>query len=111
MPCEEEEVRSSWDSFFVLRYTDLWWPPHTEKESLVVIFDNVVIPKLKKNGEKYGGLFQKPHHTFRHISPRFHKSDPAGVDMTPVIGHGIGRINFPDIMVRLAKMQDRWSKR
>ncbi len=30
---------------------------------------------------------------------------------TSVIGHGIGRINFPDIMARLAKMQDRWSKR
>ena len=29
----------------------------------------------------------------------------------PVIGHGIGGINFPDIMARLAKMQDRWSKR
>ena len=28
-----------------------------------------------------------------------------------VIGHGIGGINFPDIMVRLAKMYDRWSKR
>ena len=28
-----------------------------------------------------------------------------------VIGHGIGGINFPDIMARLAKMQDRWSKR
>jgi hypothetical protein len=28
-----------------------------------------------------------------------------------VIGHGIGRINFPDIMARLAKMQDCWSKR
>ena len=28
-----------------------------------------------------------------------------------VIGHGIGGINFPDIMMRLAKMQDSWSKR
>jgi len=28
-----------------------------------------------------------------------------------VIGHGIGGINFPDKMARLAKMQDRWSKR
>jgi len=27
-----------------------------------------------------------------------------------VIGHGIGGINFPDKMARLAKMQDRWSK-
>ena len=27
-----------------------------------------------------------------------------------VIGHGIGGINFPDIMPRLAKMQDCWSK-
>jgi len=27
-----------------------------------------------------------------------------------VIGHGIGGINFPDTMVRLAKMQDCWSK-
>jgi len=27
-----------------------------------------------------------------------------------VTGHGIGGINFPDIMARLAKMQDRWSK-
>jgi len=26
---------------------------------------------------------------------------------TPVIGHGIGGINFPDKMARLAKMQDR----
>ncbi len=26
------------------------------------------------------------------------------------IGHGIGEMNFPDIMARLAKMQDRWSK-
>ena len=25
-----------------------------------------------------------------------------------VIGHGIGGTNFPDIMARLAKMQDRW---
>ena len=24
------------------------------------------------------------------------------------IGHGIGGINFPDIMARLAKMQDSW---
>ena len=28
-----------------------------------------------------------------------------------VIGHGIGGINFLDIMAQLAKMQDRWSKR
>ncbi len=28
-----------------------------------------------------------------------------------VIGHGIGGINFPDIVARLAKMQDHWSKR
>ena len=25
-----------------------------------------------------------------------------------VIGHGIGGTNFPDIMARLAKMQDHW---
>ena len=35
----------------------------------------------------------------------------ASVVGESVIGHGIGGINFPDIMARLAKMQDRWSKR
>ncbi len=34
----------------------------------------------------------------------------ASVVGESVIGHGIGGINFPDIMARLAKMQDRWSK-
>jgi len=60
MPCEEEEVWSSWDSFFVLRYTDLCWPPHTEKESLVVIFDNVVIPKLKNTARSMAGFSKNP---------------------------------------------------
>ena len=35
----------------------------------------------------------------------------ASVVGESVIGHGIGGINFPDIMVRRAKMQDCWSKR
>ena len=35
----------------------------------------------------------------------------ASVMGESVIGHGIGGINFPDKMARLAKMQDRWSKR
>ncbi len=35
----------------------------------------------------------------------------ASVVGESVIGHGIGGINFPDIMAQLAKMQDRWSKR
>ena len=34
----------------------------------------------------------------------------ASVVGESVTGHGIGGINFPDIMVWLAKMQDRWSK-
>ena len=34
----------------------------------------------------------------------------ASVMGESVIIHGIGGINFPDIMARLAKMQDRWSK-
>ena len=34
----------------------------------------------------------------------------ASVMGESVTGHGIGGINFPDIMVWLAKMQDRWSK-
>ncbi len=35
----------------------------------------------------------------------------ASVVGESVIGHGIGGINFPDIMARLAKMQDdHWSK-
>ena len=32
----------------------------------------------------------------------------ASVVGESVIGHGIGGTNFPDIMARLAKMQDRW---
>jgi len=32
----------------------------------------------------------------------------ASVVGESVIGHGIGGINFPDKMARLAKMQDRW---
>jgi len=35
----------------------------------------------------------------------------ASVMGESVIGHGIVGINFPDIMARLAKMQDRWRKR
>jgi len=37
----------------------------------------------------------------------------ASVVGESVIGHGIGGINFPDIMARLTKikMQNRWSKR
>ncbi len=35
----------------------------------------------------------------------------ASVVGESVIGHGIGGINFPDKMARLAKMHDRWSKR
>ena len=35
----------------------------------------------------------------------------ASVVGESVIGHGIGEINFPDKMTRLAKMQDCWSKR
>ncbi len=35
----------------------------------------------------------------------------ASVVGESVIGHSIGGINFPDIMVQLAKMQDRWRKR
>jgi len=35
----------------------------------------------------------------------------ASVVGESVIGHGIGRINFPDKMARLANMQDCWSKR
>jgi hypothetical protein len=31
-----------------------------------------------------------------------------GENEVVVIGHGIGGTNFPDIMARLAKMQDRW---
>ena len=34
----------------------------------------------------------------------------ASVVGESVIGHGIGGINFPDKMARLAKMQDCWSK-
>ena len=34
----------------------------------------------------------------------------ASVMGESVIGHGIGGINFPDIMARLAKMQDSWNK-
>jgi len=34
----------------------------------------------------------------------------ASVVGESVIGHGIGGINLPDKMVRLAKMQDCWSK-
>jgi len=58
MPWEEEEVWSSWDKLFVLRYTDLSLsrPPHTKKESLVAIFDNVVIPKLKNMVKSMSGL-------------------------------------------------------
>jgi len=35
----------------------------------------------------------------------------ASVMGESVIGHGIGGINFPDKIARLAKMQDCWSKR
>ena len=58
MPWEKEEVWSSWDKLFVLHYTDLSLsqPPHTEKESLVAIFDNVVIPKLKNMAKSMSGL-------------------------------------------------------
>jgi len=35
----------------------------------------------------------------------------ASVVGESAIGHGIDGINFPDIMARLAKMQDRWSQR
>jgi len=34
----------------------------------------------------------------------------ASVVGESVIGYSIGGINFPDIMARLAKMQDHWSK-
>ena len=35
----------------------------------------------------------------------------GGFEGDSVIGHGIDGINFPDIVARLAKMQDHWSKR
>ncbi len=40
----------------------------------------------------------------------FHVVSDKG-EQGPVICHGIGGINFPDKMARLAKMQDGWSKR
>jgi hypothetical protein len=57
-----------------------------------------------------------PHHVgiFFASKQRFFSYDftlIASVVGESVIGHGIGGINFPDIMARLAKMQDRWSKR
>jgi len=56
-----------------------------------------------------------PHHAgnFFALKRRFFSHDftlIASVMGESVIGHGIGRINFPDIIVGLAKMQDIWSK-
>ena len=55
---------------------------HSKKESLVTIFDNVLIPKSKNMAKSMAGFSQKPRHTFCHVLPRFHKRS-AGVDMAP----------------------------
>jgi hypothetical protein len=57
-------------------------PPHTEKESLVAIFDNVVIPKLKNMVKSMAGFSKNPAILFA-MFRRASISDPAGVDMAP----------------------------
>jgi hypothetical protein len=46
----------------VLRYTDLYAlaAAHSEKESLVAIFDNVVIPKSRNMAKSMAGFSQNP---------------------------------------------------
>jgi hypothetical protein len=47
-------------------------------------FNDIMNPtSSNKHGEKYGGVFQKPRHTFRRVPPRFHR-DLSGVDMAPM---------------------------
>jgi len=75
----------------VLHYTDLWRPPHSEKESLVVIFDNVVIPKSKNMAKSMAGFSKKPAILFA----MFHQgsiSDPAGTyDKTAATTTAVGQ--------------------
>ena len=67
----------------MLRYTDLWRPAaHSEKESLVAIFDNVVIPKSKNMAKSMAGFSKNPTILFA-MFRRGSISDPAGVDMAP----------------------------
>jgi hypothetical protein len=65
----------------VLRYTDLWRPPHSEKESLVAVFDNVVVPKSKNKAKSMAGFSKNPAILFA-MFRRGSISDPAGVDMS-----------------------------
>jgi hypothetical protein len=62
----------------VLRYTDLYAlaAAHSEKESLVAIFDNVVIPKSKNMAKSMAGFSKTP--AYLGLFAKVHKSDPAG---------------------------------
>jgi hypothetical protein len=69
-------------------------------DSTTIIAPKIVLP------HHAGKSFASNHRFFSHDFSLI-----ASVVGESVIGHGIGGINLPDNMVRLAKMQDCWSKR